>query len=79
MNLFWEPGVKDIQRSKNVFYVSMEDVEDIKAAYPDKEIMAGSDISLTQYIKTDAEDNTEKVAVVDWYYKKRLYLKTIMD
>ena len=75
MNLFWEPGVKDIQRSKNVFYVSMEDVEDIKAAYPDKEIMAGSDISLTQYIKSDAEDNTEKVAVVDWYYKKTIVLE----
>ena len=34
LNLFWEPGKTEIQDSKNIFYVSLADIEDIEAAYP---------------------------------------------
>ena len=34
LNLFWEPGVTDIQRSQNVFYLELEDNETLLAAYP---------------------------------------------
>ena len=35
INLFWEPGISDIQQSKNVFCVTLCDKDDIKSSYPE--------------------------------------------
>ena len=37
LNLFWEPGVTDIQDSRNVFHVELRDNEDLLARYPQLE------------------------------------------
>lgn len=72
MNLFWESGIKDIQDSANVFYVALEDYEEMKKQYPQIGSKGGTSIGLTNYVHSDAVDETNKVAVVDWYYKKRV-------
>lgn len=53
LNLFWEPGVTDIQKSQNVFYLELEDNETLLAAYPQLAgKLGGSSVVLSRY-RTD--------------------------
>lgn len=72
LNLFWEPGCIDIQDSKNVFYVTLEDNETLEEQYPVLMDTNASypDINVTEYRYDDSIDTTGKSAVIDWYYKK---------
>ncbi len=72
LNLFWEPGIKDIQKSRNLFHVDLFDREVVEAEYPRlKGKLSGATIDTTQYVYDDTVDTADKVAVVDWYYKRR--------
>lgn len=72
INLFWESGITDIQQSRNVFYVTLQDNDILEQDYPQlQNKLSGSTLDLTKYIYDDTIDTTEKSAVVDWYYKKR--------
>lgn len=72
LNLFWEPGIKDIQHSAMVFHVEMVDKDLLREQYPDKltdKAMAVSFIPAEQ----PTDDNTnmaDKAAVIDVYYHK---------
>ena len=71
LNLFWEPGVSDIQKSKHVFYVNMADKEDLVGQYPElegKNLTGG--ITLSKYEYEESVDLSDKALVVDWYYHK---------
>ena len=69
MNLFWEPGVEDIQDSQNVFLVSAQDREALKRRYPQlRSANLQADFSLTQYQTEDMNGKSDKALVVDWYY-----------
>ena len=72
LNLFWEPGVRDIQDSRNLFLVTQCDNDLLDAAYPALrgKLRAPADSPL-QRLHEDALDRTGKSQVVDWYYKKR--------
>ena len=78
LNLFWEPGITDIQRSRNVFYVSLRDAEELRSQYPeqlgDSETRAygAGAISLGEYVHDESIDKSTKVLLIDWYYKKRM-------
>jgi len=72
LKLFWEPGVTDIQKSRNLFIVDMVDEDLLEAMYPQyKGKLSGSTIDVKQYVYDDTVDVTGKSVVVDWYYKKR--------
>lgn len=73
LNLFWEPGVRDIQDSRNLFLVTQCDNDLLDAAYPALrgKLRAPVDSS-NQRIPEDVLDRSGKSQVVDWYYKKRL-------
>lgn len=73
LNLFWEPGIKDIQQSPNVFHVELVDNEILKEEYPELVDKLGNEpsIEVGQYIHDDTIDTSNKSAVIDWYYKKR--------
>lgn len=71
LNLFWEPGINDIQSSRNVFHVALIDNDILQQQYPQLENKLGTSvINLTQYVYDDTVDTSDKSAVVDWYYKK---------
>lgn len=70
LNLFWEPGIKDIQESRNLFYVSLVDDDIIDRMIGERK-SRGSDINVADYIYDDSIDKTDKSVVVDWYYKKQ--------
>lgn len=73
INLFWEPGIDDIQDSRNVFYVTLVDNDILEQDYPQyaDKLKSNSALDLTKYVYDDTVDTSEKSAVVDWYYKKR--------
>ena len=69
--LYWEPGITDIQESRNVFYVSYEDKDELVASYPELEGKLNSTkLTIQEYKTDDSVDNSGKAVVVDWYYKK---------
>ncbi len=72
LNLFWQPGVKDIEDSRNVFYVSLYDNDLLCEMYPELSGKLGGDtVNVAGYKFDDNIDVSEKSAVIDWYYKVR--------
>ena len=72
INLFWEPGITDIQRSRNLFHVELADNDLLEQEYPQlRGKLSSSSIDLSKYVYDDTVDTSTKSAVVDWYYKKR--------
>ena len=72
LKLFWEPGITDIQDSRNLFLVELVDEELLEQRYPEhKGHLGGSVIDLKQYVYDDTVDVSGKSLVVDWYYKVR--------
>ena len=72
LNLYWEPGIKDIQDSENVFLVALWNKNKLINQYPqlaNENLPSGSEA--TDYEHDDNVDNSEKAYVVDWYYKKQ--------
>lgn len=71
LKLFWEPGVTDIQKSRNLFIVDLVDEDILEQQYPQyKGKLGGSTVDVKQYIYDDTVDVSNKSVVVDWYYKK---------
>lgn len=70
LKVFWEPGVSDIQRSRNLFIVDLVDEDLLEARYPQhKGKLGGGVIDVAEYVHDDTIDTSNKVVVVDWYYK----------
>lgn len=70
LNLFWEPGITDIQQSQHLFHVRLVDNELLQRQYPQLAGKLGNaSLEVSQYIYDDAVDTSGKSAVVDWYYK----------
>lgn len=71
INLFWESGIKDIQKSRNVFHVELVDNDVLLGQYPQLQGKLGTQtIDIAKYVYDDSVDTTDKSVVVDWYYKK---------
>ena len=72
LRLYWEPGVRNIQYSKNVFHVESADNETLEEAWPFlKGKLRGGLITEARYPGALYESG-DKSVVVDWYYKKRV-------
>lgn len=71
LNLFWEPGITDIQKSRNFFHVELVDNDLLMNRYRDLELNLGSSpsINIGKYMYDDTIDTSDKSAVIDWYYK----------
>lgn len=71
INLFWESGITDIQKSRNLFHVELCDNEVLLSQYPQLQgKLTTSTVDVAKYVYDDTVDTTEKSVVVDWYYKK---------
>ncbi len=74
-NLFWAPGVSDIQESPHLYLVSLEDTAALVSRYP----MLAEEKAWSRHsglvpdmggsYVSGAESTGDKTAVVDWYYK----------
>ena len=79
LNLFWEPGVTDLQRSRSIFHVELADNEDLAERYPilEGKLRSGG-IPFSRYLYDDTVDTSGKSPVIDWYYKKRENGRTVL-
>ena len=79
INLFWESGIMDIQKSRNVFHVELADNDVLLQSYPQlMGKLSTPTVDVTKYIYDDTVDTTNKSAVVDWYYKKNVGGKNVL-
>lgn len=87
INLFWEPGITDIQESRNVFNTELVANDILEQRYPQcVGKLGGKGVTLATYLYDDNVDTSDKSVVVDWYYhtyvkgKKTLqYVKYVND
>ena len=82
LNVFWQPGITDIQNSANIFIVDLVDRDALTSAYPHikNKLITSNDriIELGDYIYDDSINTDNKLLVVDWYYKKRVNGRTVL-
>jgi hypothetical protein len=72
LNIYWEPGIQDIQRSRNLFITDLVDNEVLEAEYPELQGQNyTSTVDVAKYVYEDDVDTTNKSLVVDWYYHTR--------
>ena len=77
--LFFEPGITDIQKSRNVFHVELADNDLLMAQYPQLTGKLGkSTLDVSKYVYDDTVDTSNKSAVIDWYYKKNQNGRTVL-
>ena len=69
MNLYWQPGVRDIQNSRAVYLVDRVEASALRAAFPDYDGKGA--VSDFPGLVSAEQGAPEQVVVVDWYYKKR--------
>ena len=72
LNVFWEPGVRDIQDSAYFFHTRLEDNEKLARQFPQ---LAGKLKALgfapTRFLYDDSVGTDGKSTVIDVYYKKK--------
>ena len=79
LNLYWEPGVRDIQNSRNLFYVQLEDNDILEERWPElRDKLSTPSTDVAAYLYDDTVDTSKKSTVVDWYYKKRVGGRTVL-
>ena len=72
LNIYWEPGVTDIQRSRYFFHTEMVDKDVLRQQYPAllKDKLKGSSMISTKFLYDDHVSDENKTTVVEVYYHK---------
>lgn len=72
LNLFWQPGITDIQNSRHIFHTELVDNDILESQYPQLRGKLGADVNIytAKYLYDDHVDTTEKSTVIGWYYHK---------
>ena len=70
LNMYWEPGITNIQDSSNVFLLSLASTDNLRQLYPDANIKQASEKDYQKYQYDDKIPTENKSLVVEWYYKK---------
>ena len=71
LNVFWEPGVRDIQDSRYFFHTSLEDNDELERQYPQLQgRLRGNAFMATKFVYDDSVPTDGKSTVIDVYYKK---------
>lgn len=79
LSMYWEPGIQDIQDSRNLFILAMQDNDTLVSAYPELEgKLSGTTIDKKQYHFDDQVKTDGKSIVVDMYYKVKTEARTIV-
>ena len=79
INLFWESGITDIQKSRNLFHVELSDNDLLLQSYPQLKGKLGKQtVDISKYVYDDSVDTSHKSVVVDWYYKRNQNGKTVL-
>ena len=71
LNIFWEPGVTDIQKSRYFFHTELCDKDVLEQRYPQLEgNLKGKSFVSTKFLYDDTVDTANKHTVIEVYYHK---------
>ena len=71
LNLYWQPGITDIQKSRFLFHTELQDKELLQQQYPQLAGKLKSPGFLdTKFLYDDPVNDTDKATVIDVYYHK---------
>ena len=71
LDLYWQPGITDIQKSRYLFHTELQDKEVLLGQYPQLEgKLKGSSFMSAKFLYDDAVNDTDKATVIDVYYRK---------
>lgn len=71
LNVYWEPGIKDIQNSRYFFHTELFDKDLLEEMYPQlKDKLKGQGFVSTKFLYDDSVDTSDKHTVVDVYYHR---------
>ena len=81
LNLYWEPGVTDIQKSRYFFHTELWDKDLLCERYPDKlkDGVKGNDFISSKFLYDDHVDTENKTTVVECYYHKYIEGKNTLQ
>lgn len=79
LNLFWEPGITDIQKSRYIFHTELHDREELQARYPEfADKLKSNAFYAPKFLLDDNVSTENKLTVIDCYYKVNNGSKTIL-
>ena len=72
LNIFWEPGITDIQKSRYFFHTELCDKDILEERYPEqlRGGHLGNTFFNTKFLYDDHVDTENKVTVIEVYYHK---------
>lgn len=71
LNIYWEPGVTDIQKSRYFFHTELWDKDILEQKYPELEgKLKGQSFVSTKFLYDDHVNTENKHTVIDVYYHK---------
>ena len=87
LNIYWEPGVTDIQRSRYLFHTELCDKDILEQTYPElKDKLKGQTFVSTKFLYDDTVDTENKFTLIEVYYHKQIngkqtvqYIKYVND
>ena len=71
LNIYWEPGITDIQQSRYFFHTELYDKDVLEGRYPELEgKLKGQSFVSTKFLYDDHVNTENKHTVIDVYYHK---------
>ena len=71
LNLHWEPGITDIQKSRYIFHTELQDKDVLEEMFPHiKDKVKGKSFISTTFLYDDHVDTENKHTVIEVYYHK---------
>ena len=73
LNLYWQPEIRDIQKSRYFFHTELMDRDLLEQAYPEvKGKLKGQAFVSTRFLGDEQESAGDKITVIEVYYHKRM-------
>ena len=81
LNLYWEPGITDIQKSRYFFHTELVDKDILRQTYPDllQDKLKGKTFLSSTFNYDDTVDTSNKSTVIDVYYHKMVNGKNTLQ
>ena len=80
LNIYWEPGITDIQRSRYFFHTEMWDREVLEELHPQlKDKLKGKSFESTKFLYDDSVSTEDKHTVIEVYYHKYMQGKNTLQ
>lgn len=71
LNLFWEPGITDIQKSKYLFHTELHDIDELEETYPHiRGRLRGGSFNAARFAYEGSAVDAGKVTVAEVYYRR---------